>query len=139
MQFTPVLEASGDPDQIEIECGDVGHKVDKCSRQRVGFEAKQKLVSVDVCKKSCNNNIITTKHFIFSVHGLKRVRLSRDLSWKSATKLPNVALSRVSISAKTKSLATKMVKTYLHSIRWRVVSSTISNGTGKFSQFPKTW
>ena len=53
MQFTPVLEASGDPDQIEIECGDVGHKVDKCSRQRVGFEAKQKLVSVDVCKKSC--------------------------------------------------------------------------------------
>ena len=117
MQFTPVPEFSGDPDQIQIECGDVGHKVDKCFRQRVGFEAKQKLVSVDVCKKSCNNNIITTKHFIFSVHGLKRVRLSRDLSWKSATKLPNVALSRVLISAKTKLLAIRMGKTNLHSIR----------------------
>ena len=106
------MNDDGAHDKIEIKCADVGHEIDKCFMQEVEYKGSEELISVDVSTMGRYQITITTpKRSIFSVHGLKRVRLSRDLSWKSATKLPNVALSRVSISAKTNPLAIRMGKT----------------------------
>ena len=71
--------------------------------QEVKYKGSEELISVDVSTMGRYQITITTpKRSIFSVHGLKRATLIRDLSWESETKLPNVAPSRVSISKMTK-------------------------------------
>ena len=71
--------------------------------QEVKYKGSEELISVDVSTMGRYQITITTpKRSIFSVRGLKRATLIRDLSWESETKLPNVAPSKVSISKMTK-------------------------------------